>query len=220
MSKISKRLKLIAGLVDKKIVSDVGCDHGKLIDYLFKNNQIEFAYVSDISLPSLNKAIRLLSNSKYKFEAIHCDGLLGYTDVLVDQCIISGMGGDEIIKIVSNSPIEINSFILSPQHNNIDVKRFMLSQNYTIIFDIIIEDKGKFYNILKFDKNNSKYNISEFDLYFGKDNFTNKESCIDNYIFSEIEKNTKLLEITNGNRKEEILEYLKYLQIAKTRRNL
>ena len=220
MNKISKRLNFISDLVDKKIVCDVGCDHGKLINYLFENNKITFAYVSDISMPSLNKAINLLSYGKYKFDWIHCDGLSGYSDKSVEQCIISGMGGDEIIKIIDNSPIEINSFILSPQHNNIDVKRYMLSKSYNIVFDMIIEDKGKFYNILKFEKSDNIEDLSEFDLYFGHDNFINESSQIDKYIISEIKKTENLLEMVNESRKEELLKYLELLQIAKKRRML
>ena len=59
MIKISFRLKFISSLVDERIVADVGCDHGKLVRKLFDENKIDFAYVSDISRGSLQKAIDL-----------------------------------------------------------------------------------------------------------------------------------------------------------------
>ena len=59
MSKLSKRLQVIADLVNKNNVCDVGCDHGKLVEYLLSNKIVDYAIVSDISQPSLNKAIEL-----------------------------------------------------------------------------------------------------------------------------------------------------------------
>ena len=100
MSKLGKRLEVIASLVTKKRICDVGCDHGKLAHYLLENKISDYAVVSDISMPSLNKAIDILSKSKYNFDYICCDGLTGYVGYDIDECIISGMGGDEIIKII------------------------------------------------------------------------------------------------------------------------
>ena len=121
MSKLSKRLEKIYNLVSGNIVADVGCDHGKLSHKLLSTDRCNFVYVSDISKPSLEKAEKLLS--KYNcFEAIHCDGLRGYVDKAVDECVISGMGGEEIIQIIDSSPIDIPSYILSPQKNETKVK--------------------------------------------------------------------------------------------------
>ena len=138
MIKISKRLLKISELVKGNIVADVGCDHGKLSEYLLKQKLCEKVIVSDISKSSLQKAINLLSKEKLNFESIHCNGLVGYKDKVIDECIISGMGGDEIIKIISSSPIDIKSYILSPQHNIIDVKKFMLDNGFMLTFDKIV----------------------------------------------------------------------------------
>ena len=180
MNKLTKRLELISKLVDERVIADVGCDHGKLTNYLFENNRIDFAYISDISSSSLQKAIDLIGN-KYNYKAICCDGLSGYTENL-KECIIAGMGGFEIIKIIEKSPINVDKFILSAQHNEIELKKYMLSKNYNITFDIIILDKGKFYNIIKCEKASKFVEMSEYDLYFGKDNFNSPNSDIKLYV--------------------------------------
>ena len=100
MNKLGKRLEVIASLVNCKRIADVGCDHGKLAYYLLDNGIVDYAVVSDISKPSLNKAVDILSKTKYNFDYICCDGLTGYKGYNIDQCIIAGMGGDEIIKII------------------------------------------------------------------------------------------------------------------------
>ena len=75
MNKLGKRLEVIASLVDCKRIADVGCDHGKLAYYLLDNGISDYAVVSDISRPSLNKAVDILSKTKYNFDYICCDGL-------------------------------------------------------------------------------------------------------------------------------------------------
>lgn len=209
MSKLTRRLQVIASLVNRRKVCDVGCDHGKLAEYLLRHNLVDSVIVSDISMPSLQKAIDLLSKNEYNYEYIHCDGLVGYSGKSVEQCIISGMGGDEIIKIISSAPIQINSFILSPQHNNIDVKKFILEKGYEINYDIIIKDKGKFYNIFRCMKNDKLQKLNEFDLYFGNENFTNPSSDIEEFVKLELIKVRNILKNTPNN--EYFNNYLKLL---------
>ena len=217
MIKISKRLLKISELVKGNIVADVGCDHGKLSEYLLKQKLCEKVIVSDISKSSLQKAINLLSKEKLNFESIHCNGLVGYKDKVIDECIISGMGGDEIIKIISSSPIEIKSYILSPQHNIIDVKKFMLDNGFTITFDKIIKDKNKFYTILKCVKNGEFVPITIFDLYFGQDNFNKNCDDFKDFLECELKKNILLMDKVDDKKKSEILEYINLIEIAKKR---
>jgi len=217
MSKISKRLKTIADNVSGKIVCDVGCDHGLLAEYMLDNGIVDFAYVSDISMPSLKKAEILLA-SKYssKFKSICTDGLLGYKGIdNIEECIISGMGGNEIINIIKNSPIDIDTYILSPQHNIIETKKFVLSHGYDITYDIIIKDKQKFYTIFKCSKSNHVKNYTDYELLIGRNNFTDKLSDIKEYVDYELNKLSLLIERVDNNTRNEILERSKLLNEAK-----
>ena len=215
MSNLSKRLDVIKGLVDEKIVCDVGCDHGKLAYSLLTEKIVDFVFVSDISKPSLNKAEKLLHDI-HGYKSIHCDGLQGYTGCNIDECIIAGMGGDEIINIIKNSPIQINKFILSPQHNNIAVKKFMIVNGYEITFDIIVKDKGKFYNIIKFEKG-EQGNLSEFDLYFGKNNFNSTLSDIDEFVEYEYNKISSIV-ANNNIKNDDLINYYNILKEYKKRK--
>ncbi len=217
MNKLGKRLEVIASLVDRKRIADVGCDHGKLAYYLLDNGISDYAIVSDISMPSLNKAIDILSKTKYNFDYICCDGLSGYKGYCVDQAIIAGMGGDEIIKIISNSPINISSYVLSPQHNNIDVKKFMLNNGYNIDYDIIVKEKNKFYNIFKCNKVNRSVSMSDYELVIGKANENEPNSDIDEFVVKEIEKVTTIIKNNKcvSSKLEDYLSILKEYQKRK-----
>jgi len=217
MNKLPNRLQKIAELVSEKNICDVGCDHGKLAFYLLSEGKVDSAIVSDISKPSLEKAIKLLSGHNFKFDHICCDGLLGYEGRVVDQCIISGMGGDEIIKIIKNSPISINSFILSPQHNNVTVKKFMLSIGYNIDYDVIISDKGKFYNIFKCNKSTAIADYTDLQLIIGDANYSDKSSEAESFVEFEI---NKINNIFNNNKisNSELEHYLNILKQYKKRK--
>lgn len=213
MNKLSKRLLTIASLVEGKIIADVGCDHGKLSEYLLEKNIVKKVYVSDISKDSLEKAIKLLSSKNYEFESICTDGLNDYTGINdIDECVIAGMGGVEIINIIKSSPININSFILSPQHNIIETKEFMISKGYDIVYDIIIKDKNKFYTVFKCVKNDSKKEYSTYQLMFGRENFVSEFSDIREYIDYEIKK---LNEIKKNVSNVDVEEKCKLFNMAK-----
>ena len=219
MNNLSKRLLVIAQLVHSNNVADVGCDHGKLAKYLLDNNLVDFVYVSDISQASLNKAIKLLNGYEDKYKSICCDGLVGYANCKINECVISGMGGDEIMKIIANSPIDIDSYILSPQHNEILVKRYMLEHGYNILNDIIIKDKHKFYNIVKYKKIKDVkfYTNSEFDLYFGKDNFKGNADFTEYLEYSKNKIENILKNIKDTNIKRNLEKELELINLAKGR---
>lgn len=217
--KLSKRLLKIASIVSGKNVCDVGCDHGKLSYYLLKNNIVDFAYVSDISKPSLEKAELLLSSESLKFKSIHCDGLLGFSGIHIDECIIAGMGGDEIINIIKSSPIDINSYILSPQHNIVEVKEFMLSNGYSIVFDKIIKDGHKFYDIFKCVKGGN-CNYTDLHLHFGKE-YASEELCdLRDYLLAEIDKVADIYSKVDSKKKEKLKKYLDLINKAQKDWNL
>ena len=133
MSKLTKRLQTIADIVSGNVVCDVGCDHGLLSEYLLANQIIDYVYISDISKSSLNKAEKLLS-TKYpnQYKSICTDGLKGYKGIdNIDECIISGMGGVEIINIIKNSPIDIKFIFI---FNNNIINNIISDRQYIFFY--------------------------------------------------------------------------------------
>ena len=62
---IDRRLQAVYNQIDCKKVVDVGCDHGKLVAQLFLDKKIDKAILTDISVQSLDKAKKLMS--QYEF---------------------------------------------------------------------------------------------------------------------------------------------------------
>ncbi len=168
--KLSKRLQNIVNLVDENVsdVVDIGCDHGKVIANLLYNKICKFGYATDISKPSLNKCEDLLKSlnlSNYK--CVFCDGMQGLQDVKkFNTVIIAGMGGKEIIKILTENSVPIKNLILSPQKDVVEVRKFLNGFGFKIVYDIVIKEDNKFYTIIKAVKGKQKHTINQ--LYFGK----------------------------------------------------
>ena len=132
--KLSKRLQFVADLVSEKNICDVACDHGKVVAKLFEEEKIDFAIVSDISEKCARKAEELLLSLNYSnFQMRVGDGFASiYESDKIQQAIISGLGGLEIIKILQNSKINLPSLILQPQNNIIElqINTFVRRYNY------------------------------------------------------------------------------------------
>lgn len=179
------RLDYIASLVDKRVVIDVGSDHGFLIKKLFDNNQIDYAFVTDISQKCVEKAKNNLAN--YNNISYLCgDGLKIFDsdlpsildkkckDYVPNTVVITGMGGEEIIKILSqNSAKKFDKFILSPQRNIILVREFLVKHNFEITQDRVVKDGKMFYNVIVATRSKTKYNLSIEELTFGLTNVHN-----------------------------------------------
>lgn len=173
--KVNKRIKVLLDLVPNgcKRVIDVGADHGILSYLILENNKSEFVIATDISKKCLDKAEKLLQPyiSSDRAVCIVSDGLNGVEDLKNDLTIIAGMGGHEIVKILSNiiDKSTLDRFLLQPMQDA-DVLRYYLSRNgYTIINDLIIEDKGKFYSVILTKYTGLSQPLDEVECFFGKD---------------------------------------------------
>ena len=216
--KLDYRLKEIVSNVKGSVICDIGCDHGKVTHYLLSNGMVDFAYISDISAPSLDKAVKLLDSYNYqdKYKAIVSDGFNEYPkDVNIDTAIISGMGGYEIVKILSESKTLVNRYVLQPQHNEYDVKLYLSTHGYNITRDYIIKQKDKFYNIIVCEKGGRTYNNSE--LYFGEENFIRKSPDFVDFLDFEYSKTVNIIDKISDDKKYILKGYLDLIKISKTR---
>ena len=135
---ISERLKAVAGMVTKgKKIADIGTDHGYVPIYLVENSICSKVYAMDINegplkIADKNIAIHGLID---KIETIQSNGMEKLKDNMVDGAIISGMGGDLIVDILSRGKNikGINELVLSP-HRRVDlVRKYLLENNWEII---------------------------------------------------------------------------------------
>ena len=164
---MTKRLKEICAHIPKsEVFADVGCDHGYCARYALDNGLCKRAYITDISEKCLEKAKSLL---KGEIEAGVCIPLVGDgLSVLPEPAtvLIAGMGGEEIVKILSVKMPPV--FLLQPMKNTEKVRRFLLEKGCRIALDVTFED-GKFYDLISGTSEGGDV-YSEREIVYGRDN--------------------------------------------------
>lgn len=206
----SARLCAIASLVDNaKIVADIGTDHGYLAKILLENNKAQKVIATDISQPSLNKAIDLAKTNNFgnRFEGRVGDGLSPLKDEKVDVIVIAGMGAREIIKIISNRKVNAR-LILQPAQDTILLRNYLIDNNFKIIKDFIVKDRNKFYNTLEVEYSLAKQSLSDDEKRFGLTNFDLRSTDFKEYLLYRKDQILKTLETNKSKTLEEELKQI------------
>ncbi len=171
-----KRIEILCSLLSPaEVFADVGCDHGYCSEYMLKNSLCKKAILSDVSKGSLAKAEALLSAYIEKGLAVPVlgDGFYGVPPE-TDEVIIAGMGGREIVEILSDEKYGFlpRTFVLQPMHDAEKVRRYLVGAGAYLERDFTFRD-GKFYDVIRGRRLNrdeapQRYTDAEYE--FGKEN--------------------------------------------------
>ncbi|MBQ4053205.1 MAG: SAM-dependent methyltransferase, partial [Clostridia bacterium] len=147
----SKRIDTLCSLLtEAESFADVGCDHGYCSEYMLKNGLCKRVIFSDISKGSLAKAEKLLAPYVRSGQAkgVLGNGFFG-VERDTDEVLIAGMGGAEIIAILSDKKHGFmpKRFVLQPMHDTTALRKYILQNGGYIERDFTLED-GKFYDVL------------------------------------------------------------------------
>lgn len=187
---ISERLKAIAqSIEDKKILADVGCDHGYVIIEGFHNYKLQKAYAIDNKEGPLDNARTNIR--KYDFfdsvEFILSDGLEDMKDYF-DVVVLAGMGGLLIIDILKRDFKKLNDarIIVQANRNSYDVRKFLTELGYYIYDEKIVYEDNIYYEIIVFEKTNKAYLYNTSELYFGPVLLERKDNILKDKMNNEL----------------------------------
>lgn len=205
--RLDERLTAVAGLVDCGTVADIGCDHGKLGFYLLGTDRASKVIATDISDGSLQKARQLAYDNGLDMQTRLGDGLEPVADGEADTVVVAGLGGDVISEILARARGEnkrFKHFVLSPNTHPEKVRKELLLQGHTIVFDDAVECAGKRYTLIKSEVGEST--LDEFQIAFGafytqnerflryaSEELAYKKGILANHPSEELEKRVKLL---------------------------
>ena len=171
-----KRIDTLCALLQSsKTFADVGCDHGYCSEYVLKNGLCDKVIFSDVSRGSLAKAEGLLKDYVEDGRAV---GVLGdgFFGVPKDtrQVLIAGMGGSEIISILSDKKYGFlpERFVFQPMHDQEKLRRYIVENGGYIERDFTFQDV-KFYDVIVGGKRTDgmeKPSYTDAEYEFGKDN--------------------------------------------------
>lgn len=164
---LDARLQTIASYVPEcECAADIGADHGKLSAWLLLNNRCKRMIVSDISMASLQRAQELLT--AYHVEScaeFRCADGLSAIDRPIQTAIISGMGGKTIEKILSrHSVLGEARLIISAQTLLEELRKFLNSIGYRILYENIVDCKRHFYSVMVAERGGETLTARDFFL--------------------------------------------------------
>jgi len=157
---ISGRLKSLVKYINvKDKVIDIGTDHALLPIYLIKNKVLKTIVIADNKETALNNGINNIKLYKLTKQIIPKLGNgLAVIDKNINTVIISGIGGQTIIKILSHpNLIYLKKIILQPSRDYLQVRKHLINKGYYIKDEEVILDKGRYYLNIVFKKGNKKY---------------------------------------------------------------
>lgn len=211
--KLSKRLQAIYDMVPQSnVLADIGSDHALLPIALVLNGKVTRAYASEVNEGPYEATVKNIEKhgvSNY-VEAVLSDGIseLGKD---VNTVSICGMGGSLIADILEkdiNKLEAVTTLVLQPNNNEENVRIWLMNNGFEIVFEKLIEEDDRFYEIIKAVRGNSNY--SKEELFFGpvllkekSDIFINKWNKQRNYLIG-VMKNINDKESSNY----KLLEYM------------
>lgn len=213
---IPRRLKVIGDLIPEGAnIADIGADHGLLEHYIALSKEKYFVLAIE------NKKgpfLRLLNNVEclQNVVASCSDGLNRVTNEY-DTLVLAGMGGDNIIEILSKKITEltkVNRIIIDAHSFIPKARRAIIDFGFIIEKEILVHERGKFYNIVSFVRSSETKSYSNDELDYGY-------NIINDPLFNEYKKFllNNLKSISNKIRKVDS-EKEKYNQVIEEIRRL
>ncbi|MDD3831841.1 MAG: class I SAM-dependent methyltransferase [Clostridia bacterium] len=197
---MTKRQRELLNLIPQcNILCDVGCDHGIIGTQALVQHKVNQVVFVDISAPSLDKARILCNKLGLDKTTFICQDGLG--NIECDCAVIAGMGGLEIINILSTASHLPPTLLLQPMRDVIDVRQYVCN-NYRIMVDRIIYDK-KYYNIILLTSGTDT--LSRDELLYGRTNLSDRSEDFVKYLHNEIRKYKIITKQTN---KKELVDKL------------
>ena len=223
--RVGKRLqKILNLLVDKVgVVADVGTDHGILAFKILTQNKAKKLIATDISAPSLSKAIELKSQYKLgdEFDCVVGDGLKPLkNESQIDIVIIAGMGGNEIIKILNERPIElkVKRYIFQPMQDAEILRKYLIEAGYNILLDETVEDRNKFYSTIVCESGKAPKKAKLEEVVVGKTDRKNKGKDFCLWLEMEVEKQLSREQYLSGDKKKR-LNILRKIKLENEEKN-
>lgn len=150
---LDNRLKTCADMISGKgIVCDVGTDHALLASYLITNGKCEKVIASDINegpLESAGKTVEKYGISG-KVDLVLSDGLKNVNGEGVSDIVIAGMGGETIVKILSECQFDLNGIrlILQPMTKAEILRKWLCMYGFSVISEKGVAEGEKLYTVI------------------------------------------------------------------------
>lgn len=188
--KLSCRLETIASFVrNGSKIADVGTDHGYIPIYLVQKDIASFALAMDVRTGPLERAKSHIEEYglEDRISLRISDGLTKLLPDEADTVIIAGMGGGLMIHIIEEGRHvwdTVEHWVLSPQSDIGDVRRFLARNGFLIEREAMVKEDDKYYTVIEAVRGSMSYE-KEGDYRYGKYLIDEKNPILKEYLEKE-----------------------------------
>lgn len=184
---MKKRLDALVDFVDeKKIVADIGSDHGITAIKIFEEKNPREVIATDISENSLEKLReKLRNNPDLKIKTRVTDGIRDLEDLGLENIVISGMGGyliGEILEEGKKVGQACEKLILQANNSLAHLRKYLLANNYRIEDEVMVLEEGKYYTIIVSRPGKNQEAYDDLAYRYGKILIEKKDPVFKSYL--------------------------------------
>ncbi len=177
-------------LTQRGAVIDVGTDHAYLPIYLVGQNISSRALACDINRGPIESAQRNIAAAglEDKIDTLCTDGLHGAEHFDADDIMIFGMGGELIIRILSEAPWVKNAnigLVLQPMTRAHLLRRWLLENGFTIVGETITHE-DRYYQTIAARYCGKIEEYTEEELLLGRLNIQNNAPHLAGFVKHEM----------------------------------
>lgn len=171
--KLSARLLTIAGMLIKcDSVADIGADHALLCTYLIENDLAARAIATEIADGPYQRTRSAVTNSKNneKIEVRQGDGLKTLEPGEVTNVVIAGMGGDNIVDILTADwakSITFKRYVFQPMTRAEVLREFLAARGWPVLDEQAVKENGHYFVVIASSPGNTPYKLSLLEAEIG-----------------------------------------------------
>ena len=178
-------------------IIDVGTDHAYLPIYLVSEGIASRALACDINQGPIDSARANIHEAglEGRIDTLKTDGLLGTESFCPDDILIFGMGGDLIVKILTEAPWVKNEsigLILQPM-SRVSTLRQWLCENGFLITGETLSFEDKYYQTVAARYTGMTEQYTETELAVGRLNIASRPPHFEGFLRHEIKVLDKIL---------------------------
>lgn len=194
---------------------DVGSDHGYSAAFALENKKAGYAIATDLHLSPANRTKEyLLAQGLSEMSEVYCtDGLTNISLIRGDTVLIAGMGGLEILRILSDALRSHNGFfpdgirfVLQPQRSFEELREFLEKNGFPIEKEIICIDRNRFYIGIITTYTGQSYSLDFCEQVIGPNLIQRKPDGYQEYL---TRKRVSLVKQSEG--KNELMEVIRFI---------
>ena len=172
-------------------VIDVGTDHAYLPIYLVAEGISSRALACDINQGPIESARKNIATAKFQnqIDTLCTDGLHGAEHFHPDDVLIFGMGGELIMRILSEAPWvkdERIGLVLQPMTRAHTLRRWLLENGFAIVGETITHEDKRYYQTIAARYCGKVEEYTEEELLLGRLNIQNNTPNLGGFVEHEI----------------------------------